>query len=73
VGVQQEAAVRAFLAEFETDPSDPAPFVERLLGHMASEARYQSSRGTIHLSATTRSEPSCSDKRRSSVMSESRL
>ncbi len=41
MGVEQEAAVRAFMAEFETDPSDSALYVERLLSHMASDARYQ--------------------------------
>ena len=41
MGVEQEAAVRAFLAEFETDQSDSALYVERLLSHMASDSRYQ--------------------------------
>jgi limonene-1,2-epoxide hydrolase len=41
MGVQQEAAVRAFMAEFETDQSDSELYVERLLSHMASGARYQ--------------------------------
>ena len=41
MGADQEAAVRAFLAEFETDQSDSALYVERLLSHMSSDARYQ--------------------------------
>jgi limonene-1,2-epoxide hydrolase len=41
MGVEQEAVVRAFLAEFETDPSDAALFVERVLSHMAPDAHYQ--------------------------------
>ena len=41
MGVEREAVVRAFLAEFETDQSDSALYVDRLLSHMASDARYQ--------------------------------
>jgi limonene-1,2-epoxide hydrolase len=41
MGVEHEVVVRAFLAEFETDQSDSALSVDRLLSHMASDSRYQ--------------------------------
>ena len=41
MGAEQEAAVRAFLAEFETDQSDSALYVDRLVSHMAPDSRYQ--------------------------------
>ena len=40
MGFEQEAAVRAFMAEMEGEQLDSAQ-VERLIGRMASDARYQ--------------------------------
>ena len=41
MGVEHEAVVRAFLAEFETDQSDSALYVDRLVSHMGPDSRYQ--------------------------------
>jgi len=40
MGAEHEAMVRAFLAEFETDQSDSAVYVDRLVSHMAPDSRY---------------------------------
>ena len=40
MGVKEESAVTSFLAEFESDQSDLAVYVDRLLSHMSPDARF---------------------------------
>ena len=47
MGIEQEAAVRSFLAEFEAEKSDSA-LIERVLGRMAADAVIRFSPGRIH-------------------------
>ncbi len=67
MGFEQEAAVRAFMAEMEGEQLDSAQ-VERLIGRMASDARYQVIAWNEPLVGPRRvSAPSCSSKPHSYV------